>query len=75
MTPSMRCFFNAAALARTCVSSRSGAIFTNSGTWRARLALQAYRLAGDPHAFPEQLGEEGLAPFAPARVLLTDPLS
>ena len=36
----------------------------------ARLALEAYRLAGDPTAFPEQLSEEGLEPFSPDRVLL-----
>ncbi len=36
----------------------------------ARLALEAYDLAGDPDAFPEQVTEEGLEPFSPDRVLL-----
>ncbi|MER6993153.1 sugar-binding protein [Saccharopolyspora hirsuta] len=37
--------------------------------YAARLALEAYRLAADPAAFPEQLGEEGLAPWSVRRVL------
>jgi len=36
----------------------------------ARLAIAAYYAAADPRAFPEQLREEGLATFAPAKVLL-----
>ncbi|WP_339576235.1 sugar-binding protein [Pseudokineococcus basanitobsidens] len=36
----------------------------------ARLALEAYQVAGDPSVFPEQLTQEGLEPFSPDRVLL-----
>ncbi|MFI6497792.1 sugar-binding protein [Nonomuraea typhae] len=36
----------------------------------ARLAAEAFYAAADPGAFPEQLTEEGLRPFAPARLLL-----
>ncbi|MFI9551873.1 sugar-binding protein [Nonomuraea endophytica] len=36
----------------------------------ARLAVEAFYAAADPKAFPEQLREEGLRPFAPARLLL-----
>ncbi|ROP42793.1 sugar-binding protein [Pseudokineococcus lusitanus] len=35
----------------------------------ARLAMEAYRLAGDPSVFPDQITEEGLEPFSPGRVL------
>jgi LmbE family N-acetylglucosaminyl deacetylase len=35
----------------------------------ARLALEAYRQAADPAAFPEQIGEEGLDPWSVRRVL------
>lgn len=35
----------------------------------AVLALEAFKLAGDPQAFPEQLAE-GLMPFQPKRILL-----
>jgi LmbE family N-acetylglucosaminyl deacetylase len=35
----------------------------------ARLAVEAYRAAADPAAFPHQISEEGLQPFAPAMVL------
>ncbi|MEV0822231.1 sugar-binding protein [Nonomuraea rubra] len=35
----------------------------------ARLAVEAFHAAADPEAFPEQLREEGLRPFAPARLL------
>ena len=35
-------------------------------TASAVLALEAFRLAGDPHAFPEQLGE--LTPWQPKRI-------
>lgn len=35
-----------------------------------RLATEAYRLAGQPTAFPEQINLEGLAPFAPSRLLV-----
>lgn len=34
----------------------------------ARLTIEAYRLAGDPKAFPEQITKEGLKPFSPDRV-------
>lgn len=33
-----------------------------------RLAIDAYRLAGDPNAYPEQIRDEGLKPFAPSRI-------
>ncbi|HEX7746100.1 MAG TPA: sugar-binding protein, partial [Micromonosporaceae bacterium] len=36
----------------------------------ARLAIAAYYAAADPNAFPEQIRTEGLAPFAPAKILL-----
>lgn len=36
----------------------------------ARLAIEAYRLAGDPNAFPEQITKEGLKPFSPDRVFM-----
>ncbi|MFI6295007.1 sugar-binding protein [Nonomuraea sp. NPDC050790] len=36
----------------------------------ARLAVEAFYAAADPKAFPGQLREEGLRPFAPARLLL-----
>ncbi|MEV1000761.1 sugar-binding protein [Nonomuraea sp. NPDC050202] len=35
----------------------------------ARLAVEAFYTAADPKAFPEQIGEEGLRPFAPSRLL------
>ncbi|WP_225724777.1 MULTISPECIES: sugar-binding protein [unclassified Nocardia] len=35
----------------------------------ARLGIEAFRLAGDPHAFPEQLTVEGLALWRPRRLL------
>ncbi|MFC6370055.1 sugar-binding protein, partial [Nonomuraea thailandensis] len=35
----------------------------------ARLAIEAFHAAADPKAFPGQIGEEGLRPFAPARLL------
>jgi LmbE family N-acetylglucosaminyl deacetylase len=37
----------------------------------ARLAVEAYHRAADPGAFPQQIAAEGLAPFAPAMVLLS----
>ncbi|MFI7002494.1 sugar-binding protein [Nocardia sp. NPDC050175] len=35
----------------------------------ARLGIEAFRLAGDPHAYPEQITGEGLAPWHPTRLL------
>lgn len=35
----------------------------------ARLGIEAFRLAGDPNAFPGQLADEGLAPWQPSRLL------
>ncbi len=35
----------------------------------ARLGIEAFRLAGDPTAYPEQIAEEGLAPWHPSRLL------
>ncbi|WP_029212030.1 sugar-binding protein [Arsenicicoccus bolidensis] len=35
----------------------------------ARLAVEAYRAAGDPGRFPEQITKEGLKPWAPSRLL------
>jgi LmbE family N-acetylglucosaminyl deacetylase len=35
----------------------------------AQLALEAFRLAGDPKAFPEQLAVPGLAPWQPKRIV------
>ncbi|MEV5890412.1 sugar-binding protein [Nonomuraea fuscirosea] len=35
----------------------------------ARLAVEAFYAAADPKAFPEQIRDEGLRPFAPARLL------
>ncbi|MBB5158457.1 sugar-binding protein [Saccharopolyspora phatthalungensis] len=37
--------------------------------YAARLALEAYRQAADPAAFPEQISAEGLAPWSVRRVL------
>ncbi|MEV0703697.1 sugar-binding protein [Saccharopolyspora sp. NPDC050389] len=37
--------------------------------YAARLALEAYRQAADPAAFPEQINYEGLAPWSVRRVL------
>ncbi|WP_344680601.1 sugar-binding protein [Saccharopolyspora taberi] len=37
--------------------------------YAARLALEAYRLAADPAAFPEQITGEGLRPWSVRRVL------
>lgn len=37
--------------------------------YSARLALEAYRAAADPSAYPEQLSREGLRPWAVGRVL------
>lgn len=37
--------------------------------YAARLALEAYHRAADPAAFPEQLQQEGLAPWSVRRVL------
>ncbi|MEV5540509.1 sugar-binding protein [Saccharopolyspora shandongensis] len=37
--------------------------------YAARLALEAYRQAADPAAFPEQVADEGLAPWSVRRVL------
>lgn len=34
----------------------------------ARLAIEAFYAAGDPDAFPEQIRDEGLAPWQPARL-------
>ncbi|HSR52276.1 MAG TPA: PIG-L family deacetylase [Acidobacteriota bacterium] len=34
----------------------------------ARLALEAFRAAGDPDRFPEQIGREGLSPWQPLRL-------
>ena len=36
----------------------------------ARLAVEAYAAAGDPDRFPEQITQEGLRPWAPAKVLM-----
>jgi LmbE family N-acetylglucosaminyl deacetylase len=38
----------------------------------ARVAVEAYYAAADPNAFPEQLTEEGLRPFAPDKILSDD---
>ncbi|MFE5770569.1 sugar-binding protein [Streptomyces sp. NPDC056485] len=35
----------------------------------ARLAIEAFRLAGDPAAFPEQISREGYEPWKPATLL------
>ncbi|MFD6161294.1 sugar-binding protein [Nocardia sp. NPDC060256] len=35
----------------------------------ARLGIEAFRLAGDPHAYPEQIADEGLALWHPTRLL------
>jgi LmbE family N-acetylglucosaminyl deacetylase len=35
----------------------------------ARLAIEAYRAAADPAAFPNQTADEGLQPWAPGRIL------
>ncbi|MEV6583228.1 sugar-binding protein [Streptomyces sp. NPDC051582] len=35
----------------------------------ARLAVEAFRLAGDPAAFPEQISREGYEPWQPATLL------
>lgn len=37
--------------------------------YSARLAMEAYRVAGDPNAYPDQIHREGLQPWAPGRVL------
>ncbi|MGW0519528.1 sugar-binding protein [Crossiella sp. NPDC003009] len=37
--------------------------------YAARLAIEAYRVAADPAAYPEQLREEGLRPWAVKRLL------
>lgn len=37
--------------------------------YAARLALEAYRRAADPAAFPEQISDEGLSPWSVRRVL------
>ena len=47
-------------------SPRSGGTHGHH-TASAVLALEAYKLAGDPNAFPEQLG--GLTPWQPKRIL------
>lgn len=36
----------------------------------ARLAVEAFYAAADPRMFPAQISQEGLRPFAPARLLL-----
>lgn len=38
-------------------------------TASAVLAIEAFKLAGDPKAFPEQLGAGGLTPWQPKRIL------
>ncbi|MEV6426936.1 sugar-binding protein [Nocardia sp. NPDC051463] len=35
----------------------------------ARLGIEAFRLAGDPLAYPEQITDEGLTPWHPSRLL------
>ncbi|MFQ6396512.1 sugar-binding protein [Nocardia sp. KC 131] len=35
----------------------------------ARLGIEAFRLAGDPSAFPAQIADEGLTPWHPSRLL------
>ncbi|MFI6168961.1 sugar-binding protein [Nocardia sp. NPDC051052] len=35
----------------------------------ARLGIEAFRLAGDPDAYPEQITDEGLTPWHPTRLL------
>jgi LmbE family N-acetylglucosaminyl deacetylase len=39
--------------------------------YAGRLAYEAYRLAGDPTAFPEQITDEGLEPWAPAKLFVS----
>lgn len=66
-------------LVRTVRSTRPGVVATmdpaptssNHGShqYAARLALEAYRAAADPAAFPEQINREGLRPWAVNRVL------
>jgi LmbE family N-acetylglucosaminyl deacetylase len=36
--------------------------------YAGRMAFEAYRLAGDPNAFPEQITDEGLEPWAPSKL-------
>lgn len=36
--------------------------------YAGRMAFEAYRMAGDPSAFPEQITEEGLEPWAPGKL-------
>lgn len=36
----------------------------------ARIAIEAYRAAGDPTRFPDQITKEGLRPFAPDRIFM-----
>jgi LmbE family N-acetylglucosaminyl deacetylase len=36
--------------------------------YAGRMAFEAYRLAGDPGAFPEQITDEGLEPWAPSKL-------
>lgn len=38
------------------------------------LAIEAYQVAGDPEAFPKQITDEGLTPFAPSKILTTGAL-
>ncbi len=40
--------------------------------YAGRMAFEAYSLAGDPTAFPEQVDDEGLDPFAPAKLLMSN---
>jgi LmbE family N-acetylglucosaminyl deacetylase len=36
--------------------------------YAGRMAFEAYRLAGDPNAFPEQITDEGLEPWTPSKL-------
>src|SRR5262245_60325966 len=36
--------------------------------YAGRMAFEAYRLAGDPNAFPEQITDEGLQPWTPLKL-------
>ncbi|WP_299443703.1 sugar-binding protein [uncultured Phycicoccus sp.] len=36
----------------------------------ARLAIEAFEVAGDPSRFPEQITDEGLEPFSPDKLLM-----
>ena len=66
-------------LVRTVRRTRPGVVMTmdpaptpgNHGNhqYAARLAMEAYRAAADPNAYPEQIRQEGLRPWAPGRVL------